>query len=72
MNEMQWYGDRYFHEVWDAAKLPDALEHPKTRVFIVDAKTFRTRVENRLPARIIARAGHLICFELVNSRAAGA
>ena len=26
MNEMQWYGDRYFHEVWDASQLPAALE----------------------------------------------
>lgn len=67
MNEMQWYGGRYFHEVWDPAKLPDALQHPKTRVFIMDEKTFDAKVAGKLPHQIVARAGHLVCFRLVTN-----
>lgn len=72
MNEMQWYGGRYFDEVWDPAKLPDALQHPKTRVFIMDAGTFDRLVQGRIPNRIIARSGHLICFRLLAIPAPGA
>jgi hypothetical protein len=66
MNELLWYGDRYFVPVWEAAKLPEALERPKTRVFILDANTFRSQVESRIPNQIIARDGHLICFRLLS------
>jgi 4-amino-4-deoxy-L-arabinose transferase-like glycosyltransferase len=66
MNEMLWYGDRYFVQVWDAGQLPAALERPKTRVFIMDVNTFRARVKSRLPNQIIARAGHLVCFRLIS------
>ena len=41
MNEMLWYGDRYFVPVWESDKLPGALQKPKTRVFIMDANTFQ-------------------------------
>ena len=64
MNEMLWYGDRYFDEVWDSAQLPAALEKPKTRVFILDVHTFRSKVEGHISNQVIARAGHLICFRL--------
>lgn len=67
MNEMQWYGDRYFDEVWDSANLPQALENPKTRVFIVDMNTYRARVNGRIPNQIIARSGHLVCFRLLTA-----
>jgi 4-amino-4-deoxy-L-arabinose transferase-like glycosyltransferase len=70
MNEMQWYGERYFAEVWDSAELPAALRKPQTRVFIMDVNTFHAQVESRIPNQIIARAGHLICFRLVNLQAA--
>jgi 4-amino-4-deoxy-L-arabinose transferase-like glycosyltransferase len=65
MNEMLWYGDRYFVPVMQPGKLPEALEKPRTRVFIVDANTFRTRIEPHMRNQIIARAGHLICFRLL-------
>jgi 4-amino-4-deoxy-L-arabinose transferase-like glycosyltransferase len=67
MNEMLWYGDRYFIPVWEADKLPEALERPKTRVFILDANTFHAQVESRIPNQIIAQAGHLVCFRLLKS-----
>ena len=70
MNEMLWYGDRYFAEVWDSAELPAALRKPQTRVFIMDVNTFDAQVESRIPNQIIARAGHLICFRLLNPQAA--
>lgn len=68
MNEMLWYGNRYFFWVWEASKLPDALENPRTRVFILDVNTYRERVEALIPNQVIARAGHLVCFQLLNSR----
>lgn len=64
MNEMLWYGGRYFVPVWEPAELARALEKPRTRVFIVDAETFERQVAPRIPNRIIARAGHLVCFRL--------
>lgn len=64
MNEMLWYGGRYFVPVWEPAELTSALEKPRTRVFIVDAKTFQRQVEQRIPNRVIARSGHLVCFRL--------
>ena len=64
MNEMLWYGDRYFVALLEPGKLPGALQKPQTRVFIVDANAFRADVEGRVPAEIIARAGHLVCFRL--------
>jgi hypothetical protein len=66
MNEMLWYGDRYFVPVMESDKLPEALEKPKTQVFIVDANTFRARIESRIPNQVIARAGHLVCFRLIS------
>jgi 4-amino-4-deoxy-L-arabinose transferase-like glycosyltransferase len=64
MNELLWYGDRYFVAVLESGKLPEALEKPKTRVFIMDANTFRSQVDTRIPNQIVARAGHLVCFRL--------
>ncbi len=65
MNEMLWYGDRYFVAVLAADQLPAALERPKTRVFIMDVNAYRARVESGIPNQIIARAGHLVCFRLL-------
>jgi hypothetical protein len=65
MNEMLWYGDRYFVPVLESDKLPGALEKPETQVFIMDGNTYRARVESRLPNQLIARAGHLVCFRLL-------
>jgi 4-amino-4-deoxy-L-arabinose transferase-like glycosyltransferase len=67
MNELLWYGDRYFVPVWEAGELPEALEKPKTHVFIMDANTYRAQVESRVPNQIVARAGHLVCFRLLKS-----
>ncbi|MGA2214997.1 MAG: glycosyltransferase family 39 protein [Bryobacteraceae bacterium] len=64
LNQMLWYGDRYFAPILEPGKLPDALKSPETRVFIVDAKAFHADVEGRVPNQIVARAGHLICFRL--------
>ncbi|MGA2880286.1 MAG: glycosyltransferase family 39 protein [Bryobacteraceae bacterium] len=64
MNELLWYGDRYFVPVLEADQLPQALQNPKTRVFIMDVNTFRAQVQSRIPNQIIARDGHLICFRL--------
>ena len=69
MNELLWYGDRYFVAVLDAGQLPEALRKPQTRVFIMDVNTFRAQVESRIPNQIIARAGHLICFRLLTRTA---
>ncbi len=65
MNQLLWYGDRYFVAVLEPGKLPGALQNPQTRVFIVDAKAFGADVEGRFPTEIIARAGHLVCFRLL-------
>jgi 4-amino-4-deoxy-L-arabinose transferase-like glycosyltransferase len=65
MNELLWYGDRYFVAVLEANKLPEALQNPQTRVFIMDLNTFRARVESSIPNQIIARDGHLVCFQLL-------
>jgi 4-amino-4-deoxy-L-arabinose transferase-like glycosyltransferase len=67
MNEMLWYGDRYFVQVWEASELPGVLKKPRTRVFIMDVNTFHAQVESRIPNQIIARDGHLICFRLLKS-----
>ncbi|MBV9769057.1 MAG: glycosyltransferase family 39 protein [Bryobacterales bacterium] len=67
MNEMLWYGNRYFVPVLESRSLPRALHMPKTRVFIMDANTFRTQVKSRIPNAIIARAGHLVCFRLLDT-----
>ena len=67
MNQLLWYGDRYFVAVLEPGKLPEALRNPQTRVFIVDENAFRADVDTRVPNEIIARAGHLICFRLTKS-----
>jgi len=67
INELLWYGDRYFVPILESSKLPEALERPQTRVFIMDVNTFRAQVESRIPNQIIARAGHLVCFRLLMS-----
>ena len=69
MNEMLWYGDRYFVPVLESSQLPDALQRPQTRVFIMDVNTFHSQVEPGIPSQIIARAGHLICFRLLTPAA---
>jgi len=66
MNEMLWYGNRYFVPVLESGQLPEALERPRTRVFIMDVNTFRAQVQSRIPNQVIARAGHLICFRLIH------
>jgi hypothetical protein len=68
LNELLWYGDRYFVAVLEPGKLPDALERPQTRVFIVDANAFGADVDARFPNEIIARAGHLVCFRLLKTQ----
>ena len=65
MNQLLWYGDRYFVAVLEPGKLPAALHTPRTLVFIVDANAFRAEVDGRVPNQIIARAGHLVCFRLL-------
>ncbi len=67
MNELLWYGDRYLAPVLESGKLPEALQRPQTRVFIMDVNTFRSHVESRIPNEIVARAGHLVCFRLLNA-----
>jgi hypothetical protein len=68
MNQLLWYGDRYFVAVLEPGKLPEALAHPQTRVFIVDANAYQSDVEPQVPNEIIARAGHLVCFRLLKSQ----
>jgi 4-amino-4-deoxy-L-arabinose transferase-like glycosyltransferase len=67
MNEMLWYGDRYFVAVLESSQLREALKNPKTRVFIMDVPTFQSQVESRIPNQIIARDGRLICFRLLKT-----
>ena len=65
LNQLLWYGDRYFVPVLEPGKLPEALRNPQTHVFIVDAKAFQADVAGTVPNTIIARAGHLVCFRLL-------
>ncbi len=65
-NQLLWYGDRFIVAVWDSSKLADALEKPRSRIFVVDADTFRTRIESRIPNQVVARSGHLVCVRLMN------
>jgi 4-amino-4-deoxy-L-arabinose transferase-like glycosyltransferase len=65
LNQLLWYGDRYFVAILEPGKLPEALQKPRTRVFIVDANAFRADVDTRVPNEIIAHAGHLVCFRLI-------
>jgi len=69
MNEMLWYGDRYFVPVFESDQLQQAIHKPKTRIFIMDVNTFRAQVESRIPNQIVAHAGHLICFRLLTPAA---
>jgi len=64
-NQLLWYGDRFLVAVWDSSKLADALEKPKSRVFVVDDETFRTRIESQIPNQVVARSGHLVCVNLI-------
>jgi 4-amino-4-deoxy-L-arabinose transferase-like glycosyltransferase len=68
MNQLLWYGDRYFVAVLEPGKLPDAVAHPQTRVFIVDANAYRADVDGHVANEIIAQAGHLVCFRLIKSQ----
>jgi hypothetical protein len=68
MNQLLWYGGRYFVAVLEPGKLPAALHNPQTRVFIVDDKAFRSDVAPGVPNQIVARAGHLVCFRLTQPR----
>jgi len=63
-NQLLWYGDRFIVAVWDSSKLADALERPRSRIFVVDADTFRTRIESQIPNEVLARSGHLVCVRL--------
>ncbi len=65
MNQLLWYGDRYFVAVLEPGKLPEALRNPQTRLFIVDANAYQSEVDDRVPNDIVARAGHLVCFWLL-------
>jgi hypothetical protein len=65
LNQLLWYGDRYFVPILEPGKLAEALRNPETRVFIVDANAFHGEVEGRVPNEILARAGHLVCFRLL-------
>jgi 4-amino-4-deoxy-L-arabinose transferase-like glycosyltransferase len=65
LNQLLWYGDRYFVPILEPGKLSDALQRPQTRVFIVDANAFRADVELQVPNEVLARAGHLVCFRLL-------
>jgi 4-amino-4-deoxy-L-arabinose transferase-like glycosyltransferase len=67
MNELLWYGDRYFVPVLETGQLREALESPQTGVFIMDVNAFRAQVETRIPHEVIARAGHLVCFRLIKA-----
>jgi 4-amino-4-deoxy-L-arabinose transferase-like glycosyltransferase len=69
MNQLLWYGDRYFVAILEPGKLPDALKTPQTRVFIVDANAYRADVDGHVQSEIIAQAGHLVCFRLVRESA---
>jgi len=64
MNEMLWYGDRYFVPIWEASDLAKTLEKPRSHIFVMDVASYRAQVENRMPNEIVARSGHLICFRL--------
>jgi 4-amino-4-deoxy-L-arabinose transferase-like glycosyltransferase len=65
LNQLLWYGDRYFVALLEPGKLAEALQKPQTRVFIVDANAFRAQVDGHIPNEIVARAGRLVCFKLV-------
>jgi len=71
LNELLWYGDRFIVAVWDPGKLDEALQKPRSRIFVVDAGTFRSIIEPRLPSEVVARSGHLVCFRLCVPKAAG-
>jgi len=66
-NQLLWYGDRFIVAVWDSSKLADALERPRSRIFVVDQDTFRTHIESRIPNQVVARSGHLVCVRLMNA-----
>jgi 4-amino-4-deoxy-L-arabinose transferase-like glycosyltransferase len=68
MNQMLWYGDRYFVAVLEPGKLPAEVRNPQTSVFIVDENAYRADVYAQVPHQVIARAGHLICFRLTKTR----
>jgi hypothetical protein len=65
INQLLWYGDRYFVAILEPGKLGEALQRPQTRVFIVDANAFHAQVDGHVPNQIVARAGRLVCFRLV-------
>ena len=66
-NQLLWYGDRFIVAVWDSSKLADALQRPRSRIFVIDSDTYHTRIESQIPNQIVARSGHLVCVRLTSA-----
>jgi hypothetical protein len=64
VNQMLWYGGREVSLLLSPGELEQALDARKTRVFVIDDGTYRTRFDSRIAHEVVAKAGHLLCVRL--------
>lgn len=64
VNQIQWYSGRKVLMLFSPEELTKARDARQPRVFIVDKDTYRAYFLSRVPNRIIAESGHLICVQL--------
>ncbi len=63
VNQMLWYGGREVSLLLSSGELEQALQ-ARTRVFVIDDDTYRTRFRSRVGYEVVAKAGHLMCVRL--------
>jgi hypothetical protein len=63
VNQMLWYGGRRILFLLSPGELEQALETRKSRVFVVDDRTYQKRFSG-IAHEVVAKAGHLICVRL--------
>ncbi len=71
MNQMLWYGDRLIVMLFDREMLEAALHKPRGRIFVLDRDSYRDYVASRIPNRVVAESGHLVCVRLCGAGGPG-
>lgn len=63
-NQLQWYGDRFLVRLFSRRELLEALSTRRTRVFVMDKRSYQAAVAGQFSTGVVAESGHLICFRL--------
>lgn len=61
-NQLQWYGERDVAILLTREQLIRELHRNGLPVFVIDSAAYNTYVAGQIPNRVIAVAGHLVCF----------